>query len=59
MNSASAVVYCRVWMRKLMKNTSPSVASMQQIIGGPPKIVWPNDVSAGDLPGRVGHDRGV
>jgi hypothetical protein len=31
-------------MRKLMKNTSPSVPSISTIITGPLKIAWPNVV---------------
>ena len=70
MNSASAVVYCSRLMRKLMKNTSPSVPSISTIIGGPPKIIWPNGVSAAIVPpairmasppaveGEPGHDAG-
>ena len=46
MNSVIAVVYCRRLMRKLMKNTSPSVASSSTIIIGPLKTAWPNAVSA-------------
>jgi hypothetical protein len=32
-------------MRKLMKNTNPSVPSSSTIIIGPLKIAWPNGVS--------------
>ena len=44
MNSVSAVVNDSVWMRKLMKKTSPSVASTRTIRAGPEKIDWPNAV---------------
>ena len=50
MNSAIAVVYCRRLMRKLMKNTSPSVPSSSTINSGPLNMVWPNGVSAVILP---------
>ena len=53
MNSVIAVVYCSLLMRKLMKNTSPSVPSSSTIVSGPPKIVWPNGVSAGDAPASL------
>ena len=46
MNSVSAVVNCSRWMRKLMKNTSPSVPSISTIIAGRCRTVWPNEVSA-------------
>ena len=59
MNSVSAVVHCSRLMRKLMKNTSPSVPSISTIIAGPLKIVWPNDGQADDRAGRVGDDRGI
>ena len=45
MNSVSAVVNCSLWMRKLMKNTMPSVAEQQHDHrDGMLKMVWPNGV---------------
>ena len=54
MNSVSAVVYCKRLMRKLMKNTSPSVPSSSTIVRGPLKTAWPNGVSPVILPAASG-----
>ena len=59
MNSASAVVYCSGLMRKLMKNTSPSVPSISTIISGPLKSVWPNGVRPVIAPAASVDDGGV
>jgi hypothetical protein len=45
MNTVSAVVYCSLWMRKLRKNTSPSVPSSNTMVIGPLYNAWPNAVS--------------
>ena len=44
MNSVNAVAGCSWSMRKLMKNTRPSVASISTIGTGLLKSVWPNGV---------------
>jgi hypothetical protein len=40
----SAVLGCRLLIRKLIKNTSPSVPRNSTIVIGPLKIVCPNGV---------------
>ncbi len=45
MNSISAVLGCRLLIRKLMKNTSPSVPRNSTIAIGPLKMACPNGVS--------------
>ena len=50
MNSANAVVGCSRLIRKLMKNTMPSVTSISTIGMKPPNTIWPNGVRPVTVP---------